>query len=50
MTLEGYILSTIPTSIIERLMMPTLIDVMVTILGCVVVLATILIIQLLRWH
>jgi len=50
MTLEGYIPSTFSTTMIERLLMPTLTDVMVTLLGLIIVVATVLAIHLLRGH
>ena len=47
---EGYVRSLSPETWLDRLLLPSLTDVMVTILALVVVVATCLIVVLLKYH
>jgi len=49
MTLEGFIPSTVLTGL-ERLLMPTLTDVLVTIIAVVMVLCVVMVLHLVRYH
>lgn len=50
LNIEGFIPSVMPITILERLLMPSLTDVLVTILALIMLLCTVLVLHLLRYH